>query len=116
MLKVNYFAADKCKSLTCRVFIKAETILVCLYAKFHKIYFQMIFYTILQYNSLKSSNVRYKSDVIQQDLEGKEIQFIAVLVDFESEMLFVSQPWWVTYSIGFVVIFVGKTHESFLKS
>ena len=43
-LKVNYFAADNSKSLICRVFIKAEMILLYMYAKFNlKIYFQMIF-------------------------------------------------------------------------
>ena len=45
--KINYFAADKGKSLICRVFIKADMILFCVYAEFHIIYFQMIFYTVV---------------------------------------------------------------------
>ena len=32
--KVNYFAADKGKSLNCRVFIKADMVLFCVYKKF----------------------------------------------------------------------------------
>ena len=43
LLKVNYFAADKRKSLACRVFIKAEMILSCVYPEFHVIYFEMFF-------------------------------------------------------------------------
>ena len=45
-VKVNYFAADKSKSLICRVFMKIEMILFCVYAEFHIIYFQMVFYTV----------------------------------------------------------------------
>ena len=44
--KVNYFAADKGKSLICKFFIKAD-ILFCLYLEFHVIYFQMVFYTVV---------------------------------------------------------------------
>ena len=44
--KVNYFAADKGKSLICRVFIKPDMILLWVYVEFHMIYFQMIFYTV----------------------------------------------------------------------
>ena len=44
--KVNYFAADKGKSLICRFFIKAD-ILFCLYLEFHVIYFQVVFYTVV---------------------------------------------------------------------
>ena len=67
LLKVNYFAADKGKSLICGAFIKSEMILSCMYAEFHIIYFQMIFYTVLNYNFflLKSSSIRCKSDVFQ---------------------------------------------------
>ena len=43
LLKVNYFSADKGKSLTCRVFIKSEVLLLCVYGEFLIIYFQMIF-------------------------------------------------------------------------
>ena len=35
LLKVNCFAADKGKSLNCRVFIEAEMSLLSVYAKFH---------------------------------------------------------------------------------
>ena len=45
--KVNYFAPDKGRSLTCRVFIKADMVLFCLYKKFHIIYFQIFFYTVV---------------------------------------------------------------------
>ena len=45
--KANYFAADKDKSLICRVFIKADMVLFCVYAKFLIIYFQMIFYIVI---------------------------------------------------------------------
>ena len=69
--KLNYFAADKGKSLISRFFIKAETIFLWVYGVFHTVYFQMIFYTFLNViyyvsNSLlwKSSSVRCKSDVI----------------------------------------------------
>ena len=44
--KVNYFAADGRKSFICRVFMKAEKIL-CEYAEFYKIYFQILFLTHL---------------------------------------------------------------------
>ena len=50
----NYFAADKNKSLTCRVFIEAEMILLCVYVEFHitllksfQIIFTRFFDTIL---------------------------------------------------------------------
>ena len=46
-LKVNYFAADEGESLICRVFMKAEMVLLCVYAEFQLIYFQMISYTVL---------------------------------------------------------------------
>ena len=45
--KVNYFAADKGKSLICGVFTKAGMVLFCVYVKFHITYFQMIFYTVV---------------------------------------------------------------------
>ena len=45
--EVNYFAADKFKSLICRVFVKAEMILFCVYAEFHIICFHLIFYTVV---------------------------------------------------------------------
>ena len=45
LLKVNYFATDKVKSLLNS--IKSEMILFCVYAEFHIIYFEMIFYTFL---------------------------------------------------------------------
>ena len=45
LLKVNYFATDKLKSLLNS--IKSEMILFCVYAEFHIIYFEMIFYTFL---------------------------------------------------------------------
>ena len=45
--EVNYFAADKGWTLICRVFIKAEMILFCVYAEFYIICFQMIFYTVV---------------------------------------------------------------------
>ena len=45
--KVNYFAADKGKTLICRVFIKADMVLFCVYVKSHIFYFQMIFYTVV---------------------------------------------------------------------
>ena len=45
--KVNYFAADKGKSLICGVFIKAGMVLFCVYVKFYITYFQMIFYTVV---------------------------------------------------------------------
>ena len=45
--KAKYFAADKNKSLICRVFIKTDMALFCVYAKFLIIYFQMIFYTVI---------------------------------------------------------------------
>ena len=37
--RVNYFAADKCKSLIGRVFTKADMILFCVYVEFHIMYF-----------------------------------------------------------------------------
>ena len=45
--KVNYFAVDKDKSLICRVFLKAGMVLFCMYVKFRIIYFQMVFYTVV---------------------------------------------------------------------
>ena len=45
--KVNYFAADTGKSLICWIFIKADVVLSCMYVKFHIIYFQIIFYTVV---------------------------------------------------------------------
>ena len=42
-VKLNYFAADKGKSLISRFFIKAEMILFCVYAVFRIIYLKMIF-------------------------------------------------------------------------
>ena len=50
-LKVNHFATAKGKSLLCKIFIKAEMIRLHMYAKFHIIRFQIIFYTVLKYNS-----------------------------------------------------------------
>ena len=44
LLKVNFFAADKGKSFICRAFIKLEMILLSMYAEFHRIYCQLIFY------------------------------------------------------------------------
>ena len=64
----NYFAANEGKSLTCRVFIKAEMILLCLCAEFiFKSFFTQLFNTILfkikyKYNK---DNIRYKSVVIR---------------------------------------------------
>ena len=37
---VNYFAADKSKSLICRGFIKADMILFYMYVEFHIIFFK----------------------------------------------------------------------------
>ena len=45
--KSNDFAADKNKSLIWRVFIKPDMVFFCVYVKFHIIYFQMIFYTVV---------------------------------------------------------------------
>ena len=45
LLKVNYFVADKGKSLNCTVFGKAKMIFLRVYTKFQN--FQMIFYTVL---------------------------------------------------------------------
>ena len=45
--KVNSFASDKDKSLICRVFLKADMTLFCVYVKFHIIYFLTIFDTIV---------------------------------------------------------------------
>ena len=49
LLKVNYFAADKGKSLTGRDFIEAEMILFYVNGDHHIIYehFQMTFYRVL---------------------------------------------------------------------
>ena len=52
LLKVNYFGPDEGKNLICRVFIEAKMAFLCVYAEFHIIYFQMIFYTVLYYNSI----------------------------------------------------------------
>ena len=43
--KVNYFAADKSKSLTCRVHIKAERemVILCMHVEFHKVTNLMLF-------------------------------------------------------------------------
>ena len=49
--KVNYFAAGESKGLISISFIKAEMIVFCIYAVFHTIYFQMIFYKALPCNS-----------------------------------------------------------------
>ena len=51
MLQVNHFDADKDESLICRVFIKAEMILLFVYVELHTIYFGVIFYTVLSNNS-----------------------------------------------------------------
>ena len=40
VLKVNYYAADKGKSLTFRVFIEAKMSLLCMYTKFQIIFFK----------------------------------------------------------------------------
>ena len=72
LLKVNFFAAGRDKSLTERVFIKVEMIPLCLCAKFYKIYCQMIFtqffntfFFNIRYNYIRyKDNVRYKLDVI----------------------------------------------------
>ena len=42
--------------------------------------------------------------------------FMAVLIDLELKKFFVAQPWWATFKMGLWVIFVGKTHKSFLKT
>ena len=42
--------------------------------------------------------------------------FKAILGDLELKILFVAQTWWPTFKITLAVIFVRKTHESFLKS
>ena len=42
--------------------------------------------------------------------------FKVVLGDLEEKIFSVAQPWWATFKISFGVIFVGKTHKSFLKS
>ena len=87
LLKVNFFAAQKGKSLNCRVFIEAEMSFLCVYAKFHIIYFQIIFYSSLiqfffiQFNFFKFSSKRYKFDVVQEDKTVKEMSFKAVLGD-----------------------------------
>ena len=47
ILKVNYFAADKGKWLTCTVFVKVKMIFLCAYVELQIIYFQMIFCTVL---------------------------------------------------------------------
>ena len=49
LLKVNYFAADKGKSLICRDFIGAEMILFYVNGDHHIIYeyFQVTFYRVL---------------------------------------------------------------------
>ena len=41
--------------------------------------------------------------------------FKTVLVDLESNIFFVAQPWWATFKISFAVIFVGKTQIIFEK-
>ena len=41
---------------------------------------------------------------------------MAILGDLEWSIFFVAQPWWVTFKISLVVIFVMKTNKSFLKS
>ena len=46
----------------------------------------------------------------------KEMLFTAVLGDLEWKIFFTAQPWWGTFKISSVIIFVRKTHESFLKS
>ena len=43
--EVNHFAAEKGKISICGVFIKAAMILLFVYAGFHLIYLQMIFYS-----------------------------------------------------------------------
>ena len=47
LVTVNYFDAEKGKSLNCRVFIVAEMRFLCMYTKLHIIYFQIMFYTVL---------------------------------------------------------------------
>ena len=47
LLEVNYFAADKGKSLISKASTKALMIFPCMYAKSHKSYFQMISYMVL---------------------------------------------------------------------
>ena len=68
LLKVNYFAAGESKGLISISFIKAEMIVFCVYAVFHTIYFQMIFYQGLPCNSFSvnfSSVICKSADVIQ---------------------------------------------------
>ena len=38
LLKVNYFASDKGKSLHCRVFIEAKMGLLCMYLNSHNLF------------------------------------------------------------------------------
>ena len=69
-LKVNYFAADKGKSLICRIFIKAEMILFCVYAELHMTQLRVFSNDFLHSSSIKSftnesSGTRQKSDVFQ---------------------------------------------------
>ena len=49
LLEVNHYAVGKSKKLICEVLkaeIIAKIILFYMYAEFHIIYFQMIFYTV----------------------------------------------------------------------
>ena len=35
--------------------------------------------------------------------------------NLECKIFFIAHPWWPTFETSFTVIFVRKTHESFLK-
>ena len=45
----------------------------------------------------------------------KKKLFKAVLSDQQCTFFFLTQQWWTTFNINFLVIFVRETHKSFLK-
>ena len=81
--EVNHFAAEKGKISICGVFIKAAMILLFVYAGFHLIYLQMIFYSSLIVLFHKCSSTRCKSDVIQLGENAKEMQFKPIMGDLK---------------------------------